>query len=124
MRLCNCTICLVCTCIPCVHTVYFFCTICTQSVRVMCINRWAGSQSEIPLFLITQWVKYFLDTHTNFLICIVKISRDFLKIIIIYWRGWLIADVFFGMGGGWGEILMVANRRGVGVKNFKNLPTS
>ena len=75
MRLCNCKICLVCTCIPYVHTVYFFCTICTQGVRVLTGGQAASHSSSLFLFSYTRLLSgfiAFLKTNFNLLICNVK----------------------------------------------------
>ena len=75
MRLCNCKICLVCTCIPYVHTVYFFCTICTQGVRVLTGGQAASHSSSLFLFSYTRLLSgfiAFLKTNFNLLLCNVK----------------------------------------------------
>ena len=86
MRLCNCKICLVCTCIPYVHTVYFFCTICTQGVRVLTGGQAASHSSSLFLFSYTRLLSgfiAFLKTNFNLLICNVKFHIFFFKFLTL-----------------------------------------
>ena len=86
MRLCNCKICLVCTCIPYVHTVYFFCTICTQGVRVLTGGQAASHSSSLFLFSYTRLLSRFiafLKTNFNLLICNVKFHIFFFKFLTL-----------------------------------------